>query len=168
MLSRLGRFWRRASASQGVAGAAPVITVVPPPSLAVQSVANDAAADGVTSSPTPEQPIPLAPIPGAPRVKVGVLVPTRGSRSLLSAMPTPRVPKRAILAVGIAAGLAAPTVGRQLAGRVVTAALGSGRPTPSGATWETAAVEIIRVTYASPRVGQAAASVGRLLEQFRR
>ena len=121
----------------------------------------DAAADAL-----PEQPVPLPPIPSPRRAKVGVVLPAR--RSLLPSLPVPRVPKRAIFAVGICAGLAAPSLTRHLANRAVTAALGSGLQPATTAAWESATVEIIRVTFGSQERGGTAAAVGRLLEQLRR
>ena len=120
----------------------------------------------------PEQPVPLPAIPSARRARIGVVLPAR--RSLLPALslPVPRVPKRAILAVGICAGLAAPAVTRQLAGRALMAALGPGRPPTAppaaSAPWEATTVEIIRISSAGQRPGQAATVVGKLLEQLTR
>ena len=128
------------------------------------------APDGpLTEQPAPEQPVPLPALPEARRARVGVVLPPR--RSLLPALslPIPRVPKRAIFAVGICAGLAAPAVTRQLAGRALMAALGPGRaPASTPAAWEATTVEIIRVSAAGQRPGQAAAAVGKLLEQLTR
>jgi len=78
------------------------------------------------------------------------------------------VPKRAIFAVGICAGLAAPSLTRHLASRAVTAALGTGLQPATTAGWESATVEIIRVTFGSQERGGTAAAVGKLLEQLRR
>ena len=120
----------------------------------------------------PEQPIPLPAIPSARRTRIGVVLPPRRSLLPALALPVPRVPKRAILAVGICAGLAAPTVTRQLAGRALMAALGPGRPPTAppatAAAWEATTVEIIRISSAGQRPGQAASIVGKLLEQLSR
>jgi hypothetical protein len=130
----------------------------------------------------PEQPVPLPPVGAASstpavaadrragRVLHGVVLPAGRPRSLLAAaLPIPRVPRRAIFAVGICAGLAAPSIVKQVAGRALTATFGPGRgPSPAGGGWESVTMEIIRVTYAGPRRGQAAEAVGKLLEQLRR
>jgi hypothetical protein len=128
----------------------------------------------------PEQPVPLPPVGAASstpavaadrragRVLHGVVLPAGRPRSLLAAaLPIPRVPRRAIFAVGICAGLAAPSIVKQVAGRALLATTGRGSGSP-GERWESATMEIIRVTYAGPRRGQAAEAVGKLLEQLRR
>lgn len=116
-----------------------------------------------TVPPAPEQPVPLATIQGGRKVRVGVVLPARRSFGTLS-LPTPRVPKRAILAAGVCAGLAAPAITRHLAARALIAALGPARST----AMEAATIEIIRVSFTSPKTGQAAAAVSKLLEQIRR
>ena len=126
----------------------------------------------VPDQPVPEQPVPLPAIPGARRARVGVVLPARRRLLPALALPIPRVPKRAIFAVGICAGLAAPSVTRQLAGRALVAALGPGRTAASRpgvpAALEATTVEIIRVSSVGQRPGQTAAAVGKLLEQLTR
>ena len=126
----------------------------------------------VPEQPVPEQPVPLPAIPGARRARVGVVLPARRRLLPALALPIPRVPKRAIFAVGICAGLAAPSVTRQLAGRALLAALGPGRTAASRpgvpAALEATTVEIIRVSSVGQRPGQTAAAVGKLLEQLTR
>ena len=126
----------------------------------------------VPDQPVPEQPVPLPAIPGARRARVGVVLPARRRLLPALALPIPRVPKRAIFAVGICAGLAAPSVTRQLAGRALLAALGPGRTAASRpgtpAALEATTVEIIRVSSVGQRPGQTAAAVGKLLEQLTR
>lgn len=170
MFVRLDRLWRRRAAS------IPAGDVSPPPAVpSAQPVADERTSEAMVGVPDtddatsmPEQPVPLAPIDGAPPARVGVLVPARRHRALpaLPTLPVPRVPKRAIFVVGIAAGLATPVLGRQLTGRMIAATFG-GRAA-SGGHWESAAVEIIRVTFGSARPGDAAAAAGKLVEQIRR
>jgi hypothetical protein len=170
MFGRFGRRRRRApdrERGSDVAASGPrgrTASSLEPPAEAVRPPTH-----GEAPAPLPEQPIPLPPPVGVRRAKVGVVLPAR--RSLLPALPfeVPRVPKRAIFAAGICAGLAAPSLTRELAGRALTAALGPGRrASPSVEGWETATVEIIRVIYAGPRGGQAAAAVGKILERLGR
>jgi hypothetical protein len=181
MIVGIGRSWRRAPGAGTDTG--PIDAASAPG--ATGELADDARGG---ASPVgeagieglPEQPVPLAPIgstaPDAPavaggrgvrRVIHGVVLPAGRSRSLLAALPIPRVPRRAIFAVGICAGLAAPSIVKQVAGRALLATTGRGSGSP-GERWESATMEIIRVTYASPGRGQAAETIGKLLEQLRR
>jgi hypothetical protein len=135
------------------------------PAAGAGAVAAPTDQDGALA-PIPEQPVPLAPLPGARRAKVGVVLPARRPGSL--ALAIPRVPKRAIFAAGLCAGLAVPGVTRQLAGRALIGALGRGRrPRASAEVWETATIEIVRITRTGPRGGTVEA-IGKLLEQLRR
>jgi hypothetical protein len=122
-------------------------------------------------APLPEQPIVLAqgPKTAVKPARTGVVISARRGRSLLPSLPVPRVPKRAIFAVGIFAGLTGPAVARHLATQALTATLGPGkRPTRANGTWESATVEIIRVTSSSNDAGRVSETVGKLLEQIRR
>lgn len=155
--------------------ARPVGADVEPPVSAPDGTSNAAVAtteQPVPDQPVPEQPVPLPAIPGARRARVGVVLPARRRLLPALALPIPRVPKRAIFAVGICAGLAAPSVTRQLAGRALLAALGPGRTAASRpgapAALEATTVEIIRVSSVGQRPGQTAAAVGKLLEQLTR
>lgn len=167
---RFGRFGRHTSVSRAddeLSQSTPDARA-PGPSVDQPAASLEQGTDDPTLAPLPEQPVPLPPVAGG-RAKVGVLVPLRRSRSLMPSLllPTPRIPKRAILAVGIAAGLAAPSVTRQLAGRALMATLGGGRAARGG-SWEAATVEVIRVTYGGPQRGPAAEVLGKLVEQLRR
>jgi hypothetical protein len=178
----VGRIWRRGSAApSGGASVVPGEAARPPMSAADDPttvpghvVGNGApAADDVPEGgPLPEQPVPLPALPGVRPARTGVLLPARSARSPLAlpALPVPRVPKRAILAVGVCAGLAAPAITRQIAGRALAAVLGAdrrpARPSVVGG-WEGATLEIIRITYRGPRQGEAAAMVGRLLDRLK-
>ena len=155
--------------------ARPVGADVEPPVSAPDGTSDAAVAateQPVPDQPVPEQPVPLPAIPGARRARVGVVLPARRRLLPALALPIPRVPKRAIFAVGICAGLAAPSVTRQLAGRALLAALGPGRTAASRpgvpAALEATTVEIIRVSSVGQRPGQTAAAVGKLLEQLTR
>ena len=179
----IGRIWRRGSATPrggesvvpGEAARSPTAAADDPttvPGHVVRDGAPAAAADVPEGEPLPEQPVPLPALRGVRPARAGVLVPARSARSPLAlpALPVPRVPKRALLAVGVCAGLAAPAITRQVAGRALAAVLGAdrrpARPSVVGG-WEGATLEIIRITYRSPRQGEAAAMVGRLLDRLK-
>ena len=179
----IGRIWRRGSAGpSGGESVVPGEAARPPTSAAddptkvpehvVRDWASAVADDVPEGGPLPEQPAPLPALPGVRPAKAGVLVPARSARSPLGlpALPVPRVPKRAILAVGVCAGLAVPAIIRQVAGRALAAVLGAdrrpARPSVVGG-WEGATLEIIRITYRSRRPGEAATMVGRLLDRLK-
>jgi hypothetical protein len=167
MFARFGRSRPRESGSVGV-------SATPAPS------ADTVDADGrepIEASkteglaPLPEQPIVLAQgtKTGVKPARTGVVIPARRRRSLLPSLPIPRVPKRAIFAVGIFAGLTGPALARHLATQALTATLGPGRrPARPNGSWESATVEIIRVTSSSNDAGRVSETVGKLLQQIRR
>ena len=170
MIVRLDRFWRRSSAHSDPRPV-PVDLGQPEPQLEVDRPELDSNEDSSREVPLPEQPTPLPPIAGAPRARSGVLVPLGTSRSRLAprGLALARVSKRAILAVGVCAGLAAPVVTRHLATRALMRLLGAGSgPGVSAGRWHSTTVEIIRVTSGSSRPGEAGATVGKILEQLKR
>jgi hypothetical protein len=116
----------------------------------------------------PEQPFVLVAGRSPKRARLGEVLPARRTRAHLPLPALPRIPKRAILAVGIAAGLAAPAIARQLLLRSLPGLVAdSPRLLPSRAL-EAASVEIIRVTAVSPHPGRAGDLVGTLLERVGR
>lgn len=169
---RFGRWWPRRPAevadpkaevattevasSDALPNAAEVVRVEP------ASVGRLPHADPV---PLPEQPVLVPARATNLPSRVGVVLPAARPGALLRYLPIPRVPKRAVLAIGICAGLAAPAVGRQLA---VQALLGLLGPTRATRPLEGATVEIIRVHYAGSAAGHAASAVTKILEQVRR
>lgn len=173
MVVRLGRF--RWPAPRPDDGAVPVTAgevdrssvVADPPAGHAIPGSTDTTRAAASAQSIPDQPIPLAPLPDGERPRVGVLLPVRRPRSLVPALPLPRVPKRAIFAIGICAGLAVPGVTRQLAGRALVAAFGGDRGAPPAQAVERATLEVIRVTVSATQRGQAAATVGKLLEALR-
>jgi hypothetical protein len=92
-------------------------------------------------------------------VRVGELLPARRSRWPLSVVRLPAVPKRAILAAGVCAGLAAPTLARHLATRML---LGPQAPRGEGI------LEITRIVYNGPLTPRAAAAISKALIAARR
>lgn len=167
MIVRLDRFWRRRSVENGPHPSPRALTPIED-HLDADAPEPDSGEGAGPEAPLPEQPTPLPPIPGAPRPRSGVLVPVRASRSRL-ALRAARVSKRAVLAVGVCAGLAAPVVTRHLATRALISLLGAGGgPGTSAGRWQATTVEIIRVTSGSNRPGEAAATVGKILEQLKR
>jgi hypothetical protein len=170
MIVRLDRFWRRSSAPSDP-HLVPVDSVQLEPPVEADRPQLDSIEDASQEPPLPEQPTPLPPIAGAPRPRSGVLVPLRASRSRLAprGLPLAHVSKRAILAVGVCAGLAAPVVTRHLATRALMSLLGAGSgPSVAAGRWHATSVEIIRVTSGSSRPGEAAATIGKILEQLKR
>lgn len=170
MIIRLDRFWRRRPVENDPQPA-PLALAPLEAHLDADRREPNSGEETRSEAPLPEQPTPLPPIPGAPRPRSGVLVPVRASRSLpaLRGLPLARVSKRAVLAVGVCAGLAAPVVTRHLATRALMSLLGAGGgPGASAGRWHTTTVEIIRVTSGSSRPGEAAATVGKILEQLKR
>jgi len=150
MKARIGRLWRLARGRTGVA----ITDVSSAPAEAPATVPPD----GQAALP-PEQPVLL--LPSGPRtVRVGELLPAPGRRWPLSLVRLPVVPKRAILAAGICAGLAAPTVARHLATRVL---LGS-QPvaSPDGV------LEITRIVYTGPLTPRATAAIVKAILATRR
>jgi hypothetical protein len=106
----------------------------------------------------PEQPVLLTPTGGTRQVHVGELLPARRPRWPLSVVRLPVIPKRAILAAGVCAGLAAPTLARHLATRIIL-----GRPT-SGVH---GVLEVTRIVYTGPLTPRAATAIGKILEAGR-
>ncbi len=142
-----------------------------PPATSVAALV-ELRADRLAAKPdVPEQPVPLPALPGATRARVGVVLAARRPSLTALTLPIPHVPKRAILAAGICAGLVGPAVTRQLAARALLSALGpshSPAPATPAPVWESTTVEIIRIASTGQRPGQAAAIVGKLLDQLRR
>ncbi|MCC6176470.1 MAG: hypothetical protein IT305_14280 [Chloroflexi bacterium] len=107
----------------------------------------------------PEQPVVLAPARPGRAVRVGEVLPAVRSRALLARLPVPHVPKRAILAAGVCAGLAAPGITRHVATRLL---FGSSRSTTRTGL---GALEITRVTYTGPITSEALSMVTKALER---
>lgn len=101
----------------------------------------------------------LMPSGGRRPVHVGEVLPARRQRWPISLVRLPAVPKRAILAAGLCAGLAAPGLARHLASRVL-----AGRPAvrPEGV------LEITRIVYAGPLTPRAANAIEKALTAGRR
>jgi hypothetical protein len=108
----------------------------------------------------PEQPVLLLPT-GNRTVRVGELLPpTPRRRWPLSVVRLPVVPKRAILAAGVCAGLAGPTIVRALATRALL-----GSPSPVRAD---GVLEITRIVYDGPLTPRATAAITRAILATRR
>ena len=172
MIARFGTLWRRGAAlrngkqylAQGRdrgLSSAPFVTV-------------DESSSSVPETDLrriPEQPVPLPASAGKQRPKVGVVLAAPRRRSLASLLPTPtaRVPKRAIFAAGICAGLAVPGITRQLLARAAAGALGTvGQTAGPRLGSDSATLEVIRVTYTSPVHGKAASVLLKLVKALKR
>jgi len=134
--------------------------------MASASSSDDAASDGLalpepgrSDAVPPEQPVLLMPSGGTRPVHVGELLPARRPRWPLSVVRLPAIPKRAILAAGVCAGLAAPTLARHLATRIIF-----GRPTSR----VEGVLEVTRIVYTGPLTPRAATAIGKVLAAGRR
>jgi hypothetical protein len=162
MQGRVGRLWqlRRGRAKRESAGD----HVVPGEDLTASTGDGVASADGL-ALPDPERPMPpeqpvlLMPSGGTRSVHVGELLPVRQRRWPLSVVRLPVVPKRAILAAGVCAGLAAPALARHLATRILL-----GRtPARVGGV-----LEVTRIVYTGPLTPRVATAIAKVLEAGRR
>jgi hypothetical protein len=164
MQERIRRLWRlrRGRAAMGEAA------VVPSDSSrdAASAPPDGATSDGLalpeprcSGSLPPEQPVLLMPSGGTRPVHVGELLPARRAPWPLSVARLPVIPKRAILAAGVFAGLAAPTLARHLAMRIIV-----GRPTSR----VEGVLEVTRIVYTGPLTPRAATAIGKVLEAGRR
>jgi len=161
MQGRLGRLWRFRR------GWAATVDSISPPSDAM-SVAEGGVtdSDGLAlpdpdrpSTLPPEQPVLLMPSGGTRPVHVGELLPARRRPWPLALVRLPTVSKRAILAAGICAGLAAPGLARHLATRIFFA-----RPSVRAE----GVLEITRIVYVGPLTPRTAAAIGKALTAGRR
>lgn len=179
MNARIGRLWRRRPAENSVAHDAVAVasvsgdedpanslTATPDPlTTSPRDIPDDGAgaADRLTeiSLDPPEQPVLLAPVGVSRQIHVGDVLPParRGWPGRLARLPD--VPKRAILAAGVCAGLAAPAVARHLAMRLLSGP-GGGR---SGAQ---ATLEITRIVFHGPLTAEAIATIQKALTAGRR
>jgi hypothetical protein len=166
MNARIERLWRRRPTENGVAHE--VIEVVAVSDGHEQSPA-DAETDATPADPAlaastadgPEQPVLLAPAGVSRQVHVGDVLPPvrRGWPRQLARLP--EVPKRAILAAGLCAGLAAPVVTRHL----VTRLLAGNGAAGAGAQ---ATMEITRIVFHGPLTAEAISTIQKALMAGRR
>lgn len=172
MKARFERLWQlRRRRVTGDSAAASAATVPDPESVVAgpqgglvadaQAAANPRALPDPTLSTgtPPEQPVLLLASGERRPVHVGELLPPDRRRWPLSVVRLPAVPKRAILAAGVCAGLAAPAIARHLAVRVL---LGGPVARPEGI------LEVTRIVYTGKLTPQAAAAIGRALSAARR
>lgn len=116
-----------------------------------------------TATLTLEQPVLLSASGVARPVRIGEVLPARQRRWPLSVVRLPAVPKRAILAAGVCAGLAAPQIAKHLATRML---LGNAGPSPSAGVQ--GALEITRIVYNGPLTPAVTEAIGRALAAGRR
>ena len=165
MQGRIGRLWRlrrgRAAGHDGAGG-----TAGPPHDVTSPGDASAAAVDGLAlpepgprEALPPEQPVLLMPSGATCPVHVGELLPARRRPWPLSVVRLPTVPKRAVLAVGVCAGLAAPGIARHLATRMIL-----GRP----ASRVEGFLDVTRIVYTGPLTPRAATAIHKVLEAGRR
>jgi hypothetical protein len=163
MLGRFGRQWwmQRGRAAVGSSATDTVISEAVGASVA----SGDRSSDNLAlpaphgNDPTlPEQPVLLMPSGASRPVHVGELLPARRRSWPLELIRLPVVPKRAILAAGLCAGLAAPGLARHLATRVLF-----GRPAPRAQN----VIEVTRIVYSGPLNPRTAAAIGKVLASGR-
>jgi hypothetical protein len=107
----------------------------------------------------PEQPVLLLPSGDRRPVHVGEVLPARRTSWPRGLVRLPAVPKRAILAAGLCAGLAAPTLAKHLVTRVLL-----GRPSVRTGP----ILEITRIVYSGPLNAGAASAIEKALAGGRR
>lgn len=155
------RWWQRGHGSSGA-------DVVDMTAASVAARSDDlalpqpSAADG-DPAPLLEQPVLLSASGAARPVRIGELLPARQRRWPLSVVRLPVVPKRAILAAGVCAGLAAPQIARHLATRMLL-----GNATPATQAGIQGAIEITRIVYNGPLTPAVTEAIGKALAAGRR
>jgi hypothetical protein len=164
MRGRIGRLWQlrrgRAATESTAGGAAGPPTGGTSASHGGTVHGGLALADpNLTDALPPEQPVLLMPSGGSRPVHVGELLPARRRSWPLALVRLPAIPKRAILAAGVCAGLAAPTLARHLATRVIL-----GRPAARASGF----LEVTRIVYTGPLTPKAATAIRTVLEAGRR
>lgn len=108
----------------------------------------------------PEQPVLLTPAGRSIPVVAGELLPATRRSWVGPLARLPVVPKRAILAVGVCAGLAAPALARHLASQIL---FGGRSQRPGGSV-----IEVTRIVYSGPLTTGAADAIGKVLTGGRR
>lgn len=160
MIERLRRLWRGSGSSRNQGGE-------PGEVQALVGGAAGAPIEGTADpdrrllpvpTPLPEQPV-LLNTPGRSPARVGEVMPARRGRWPLALVRLPAVPRRAILAAGLCAGLAGPAVAKHLATRLL---LGRSAGAADGV------LEITRIVYTGPLTPRAAAAIGKALVAARR
>ena len=157
MRQQIWRLWQlgRGRAAAGPSGE-PAAEIPSPADLALPGPAQ-------TEPGQPEQPVLLTAAGTARPVHVGEVLPARQSRWPLAVVRLPAVPKRAILAAGVCAGLAAPQIARHLATRMLLGNQGMGpRSGVEGV------LEITRIVYNGPLTPRAADAISKALTAGRR
>ena len=165
MQGQIGRLWRRVR-GRAATGKSARRAGRPAADVNVRTRMDLTVQDGLAlPDPTashalpPEQPVLLMPSGGSRPVHVGELLPARRQPWPLTLVRLPAIPKRAILAAGVFAGLAAPSLARHLATRMVM-----GR----SATRVEGVLEITRIVYTGPLTPRAATAIGKVLQAGRR
>jgi len=161
MNPRIGRLWRRQRPVGDLAqDDAAVLDLDEAPAEA--SAAEDAAPPDAEDG-SPEQPVMLRSAGVSRQVHVGdVLPPVRpGWPRGLIRLPT--IPKRAILATGVCVGLAAPTIAKHLALRMLLGPGGAHMAGPAPGTFE-----ITRIVYHGPLTAEAMGAIYKALTAGRR
>ncbi len=166
MQGRIGRLWQLRRGRAATKSTAGELASPPHEVLSSTNTGVTAASDGLAlpdpgrhMTLPPEQPVLLTPSGDTRPVHVGELLPARRPPWPLSVVRLPVIPKRAILAAGVCAGLAAPGIARHLATRLI---LGRHAGRVEGV------LEVTRIVYTGPLNPRAATAIGKVLEAGRR
>jgi hypothetical protein len=154
MTGRIERLWPRRPADSEAAGGEAASADTEAES-GVEPPADVALSTERAAAPL-EQPVLLTPVGATRQVHVGDVLPParRGWPGPLARLPLPMVPKRAILAAGVCAGLVAPTLARHLASRM----LAGPSANPIGTT-----LEITKIVYNGPLTADAVSNICKAL-----
>jgi hypothetical protein len=155
------QIWRLWQLGRGRASAEPSAETAAEASAPLNELALPQPSQPTTGQ--PEQPVLLTAGGVARPVHVGELMPARKRRWPLAVVRLPVVPKRAILAAGICAGLAAPQIARHLATRML---LGNQAVGPRAGV--EGVLEITRIIYNGPLTPRAADAITKALTAGRR
>ena len=169
MSAPIGRLWGRRDADGIQGGVSPASAapddesdLAPPAAAEPVEMAAVADASADTDPAAPEQPVLLTPVGTTRQVHVGDVLPParRGWPGPLSRLPA--VPKRAILAAGVCAGLVAPALARHLATRLLLGPGAKATSIPSGT------IEITKIVYQGPATAEVMSAIIKSLIPGRR
>jgi hypothetical protein len=170
MNARIGRLWQRRSAERDLtSGQAAISDPDETPEAPLAAIAREAplspdlALATSTDVGAPEQPVLLPPADGARQLHIGDVLPPvrRGWPRSLARLPA--IPKRAILAAGVCAGLVGPALARHLALRLLLGPAAGRVGAPAAGTFE-----ITRIIYHGPLTVEAMSTIYKTLTAGRR
>jgi len=161
MRPQIGRLWQRRQAD-----------ITPAPDSMAGSDTDDVVSAELPGEPVasldaedgaPEQPVILRSAGVTRKVHVGDVLPPKRPGWPRNLVRLPTVPKRAILAAGVCAGMVAPTLARHLALRMLLGPGGTPAGGPAPGTFE-----ITRIVYHGPLTTEAMSTIFKALTSGRR